>query len=387
VNTDRETKRYRRGTHRAADPEETFDRIQPHLSAASITRCADVTGLDCLGIPVYCAIRPAGRTVQVTNGKGVRPIDARVSALMEAIEVHYAEQLPAHVRRSSLKALGDHDGSVPVEPAALPGFRHERHFTPEFVTDWIPGQRLPAGEDVWLPASAVHLAWPALFTFSTNGLASGNTLAEATLHGLYEVLERDAVSRLSVGGRLQIAERCQVIDLASVDDAVAGDLIHRVARSGVDLILLRVPSRIEVHTYWAVLVDQGPFATSSTVNLGYGTHRSPSVAASRAITEAAQSRLTMIHGAREDVDRRAYDSGRAQARMAAYFHALRANTPWGEAEDHSCPTLDQDLAAVTAGLMAAGHDEILRAVLACEPFDIAVVKVLVPGLQFNDRLF
>ncbi len=387
MDIDREVKGYRRGTHRAVDPEETFERIRPHLRVAGITRCADVTGLDCLGIPVYCAIRPAGRAVQVTNGKGVRPIDARVSALMEAVEVHYAEQSPAHACRTSLRALAGQGGPPPVEPAVLAGFRVDRYFTPGFVVDWIPGQRLPGGEGVWLPASAVHLAWPALFTFSTNGLASGNTLVEATLHGLYEVLERDAVSRLSVGGHLQIAERCQVINLASVDDPVVGDLVHRVAQGGVELVLLRVPSRIQVHTYWAILIDRRPFANSSAVNLGYGTHRSPSVAASRAISEAAQSRLTLIHGAREDLDRRAYDGGRAQTHMATYFQALQANTPWGQAEDHSSPTLDQDLAAVTGGLIAAGHGEILRAVLACEPFGVAVVKVFVPGLQCNDHLF
>ena len=385
--TDREIKAYGCGTHRIVDPERTFERIRPHLMAAGITRCADVTGLDCLGIPVYCAIRPAGRSVQVTNGKGVRPIAARVSALMEAVEVHCAEQPPARARRASLRALVGQGGPLPVNPPVLPGFRDDQHFTPDFVADWVPGERLPGGEQVWLPASAVHLAWPALFTFSTNGLASGNTLVEATLHGLYEVLERDAVSRLSVAGRLQIAHRCRVIDLASVDDPVVGELVHRVARGGVELVLLRVPSRISVHTYWAVLVDRNPFANSSTVNLGYGTHRSPSVAASRAITEAAQTRLTMIHGAREDIDRRIYESGRAQARIAAYFQALRADAPWGEAEDHSYPTLDEDLLAVIGELIAAGHGEILRAELVCEPFDVAVVKVFVTGLRHNRQLF
>jgi ribosomal protein S12 methylthiotransferase accessory factor len=387
VEIDRERKGYRCGTHRTVDPERTLERIRPHLTVAGITRCADVTGLDCLGIPVYCAIRPTGRAAQVTNGKGVHRVAARVSALMEAIEVHFAEQPPVHSRRASLQALSSQGGPSPVPPPALPGFQDDQYFTSNFVVDWIPGQRLPGGEDVWLPASAVHLAWPALFTFWTNGLASGNTLAEATLHGLYEVLERDAVSRLSVGGRLQIVQHCQVIDLASVDDPVVGELVHRLAQGGVELILLRVPSRISVHTYWAVLVDRRPFANSSTVSLGYGTHRSPSVAASRAITEAAQTRLTKIHGAREDIDRRIYEGRRAQAHMAAYFQALRPNACWGEAEDHSHPTLDDDLAAVVGELIAASHGEILRAVLSCEPFDVAVVKVFVPGLQHNTRLF
>ena len=40
--------------------------------------------------------------------------------------------------------------------------------------------------------------------------------------------------------------------------------------------------------------------------IGYGTHLSVSVAPTRAITEAAQSRLTFIHGSREDLEQEGY---------------------------------------------------------------------------------
>jgi ribosomal protein S12 methylthiotransferase accessory factor YcaO len=66
---------------------------------------------------------------------------------------------------------------------------------------------------------------------------------------------------------------------------------------------------------------------------------------------------------------------------------LRANSAWRDAADHSFPTLDEDLAAVVGELIAAGHREILRAELSCEPFDVAVVKVFVPGLRHNKQLF
>src|SRR5438093_1523690 len=59
------SKGYTGGTHRLVAPEDTLARITPHLAACGITRCADVTGLDRLGIPVYCAIRPRTRTIQV----------------------------------------------------------------------------------------------------------------------------------------------------------------------------------------------------------------------------------------------------------------------------------------------------------------------------------
>src|SRR5215210_7501401 len=94
-------KGYMEGTHRLIAPEATLENILPHLAANHITRCADVTGLDRLGIPVYCAIRPRGKTVQVTNGKGLRHPDAKVSALMEAIELFHAENPACELRTAS----------------------------------------------------------------------------------------------------------------------------------------------------------------------------------------------------------------------------------------------------------------------------------------------
>jgi ribosomal protein S12 methylthiotransferase accessory factor len=70
-------KTYYGGTHRVSPPEDTLAKIEPHLSAIGVTRCADVTDLDRIGIPVFCAIRPQGKMIQVTNGKGIGRIDAR----------------------------------------------------------------------------------------------------------------------------------------------------------------------------------------------------------------------------------------------------------------------------------------------------------------------
>ena len=98
-------KAYCRGTHRLIAPEVSLSRIQPHLASFGITRCADVTGLDRIGIPVCCAIRPRNRSLQVSNGKGLRLVDAQVSALMEAIELFHAENPGSQVKCASLNSL------------------------------------------------------------------------------------------------------------------------------------------------------------------------------------------------------------------------------------------------------------------------------------------
>jgi ribosomal protein S12 methylthiotransferase accessory factor len=218
-------------------------------------------------------------------------------------------------------------------------------------------------------------------------LASGNSLVEATLHALYELLERDAVSRLSDGSHLYIAERCTVLDVDTIDDPIVGLLTDALTQGGVELVLLVVPSCVNVATFWAVILDCNPFGSSSMINVGYGTHLSPSVAACRAITEAAQSRLTWIHGSREDIDSRLYNSDQIQAKLVAYFGSLSATASWDDLEDRSTSSLDEDYRQVFDGLLNAGHGDVLRVVLSRAPFDIPVVKVFVPGLRMNKELF
>jgi ribosomal protein S12 methylthiotransferase accessory factor len=84
-------KRFMDGTHRARSPAETFADFGRHLQAMGITRLANVTGLDVIGIPVYMAVRPNSRSITVSQGKGLDREAARVSALMESAEAWHAE--------------------------------------------------------------------------------------------------------------------------------------------------------------------------------------------------------------------------------------------------------------------------------------------------------
>ena len=78
-------KSYRRGTHRIVSPQETLERVRPFMSALGITRIANVTGLDRLGIPVVMVCRPNSRSIAVSQGKGLDLDSAKASGLMEAL--------------------------------------------------------------------------------------------------------------------------------------------------------------------------------------------------------------------------------------------------------------------------------------------------------------
>ena len=70
-----------------------------------VARIAELTGLDTIGIPVFAAIRPMGRSLSTQQGKGITSEAARVSALMESLETWTAEHLALPVVRGSYRAL------------------------------------------------------------------------------------------------------------------------------------------------------------------------------------------------------------------------------------------------------------------------------------------
>ena len=71
---------------------ETVAHMRQNFARFGITRLADVTGLDCIGIPVWMAVRPNSKTLAVSQGKGLSNAAAQASAVMEAAEVATAER-------------------------------------------------------------------------------------------------------------------------------------------------------------------------------------------------------------------------------------------------------------------------------------------------------
>jgi len=91
------------GTQRSAPPSETLDLVRPYLRRAGVTRIADVTGLDKVGIPTTLAIRPNAPTMACSSGKGLSLDAAIVSGAMEAIELYAAENITLHSLRRSYR--------------------------------------------------------------------------------------------------------------------------------------------------------------------------------------------------------------------------------------------------------------------------------------------
>ncbi len=132
--------------HRISTASDTLFRILPLAAAAGITRIADVTGLDRIGVHTAMVARPNSCSLSVFQGKGLDLASAKVSGLMEAIETHHAECLDWPVR---LLAWNQIRGTIDRSPRLLPGHQ-ARH---SIRQDGCPGRavRLAEGERVLVP--------------------------------------------------------------------------------------------------------------------------------------------------------------------------------------------------------------------------------------------
>ena len=170
----------RRGTHRSASLDDTLKRALPLAPVMGITRVANVTGLDSVGIPVVMVCRPNSRSVAVSQGKGIDLASARASGLMEAVELYHAETITLPLRLATYEELRYQHNVVEVDD--LPrGF--ESRFHPFLRLLWCEGRDLLDGRNVLVPYELVHTNYTVplpdghgCFAASSNGLASGNTL-------------------------------------------------------------------------------------------------------------------------------------------------------------------------------------------------------------------
>src|SRR6185312_11181830 len=144
-------KRFRDGTHRTVSPDETVARLQPLLPAFGITRVANVTGLDRIGVPVVMVCRPNSRSVAVSQGKGLTLAAAKASGIMEAAEGYHAEHITNPFKLASYQEM-QREHRV-VDPDRLP--RAGDGFKPSLPLLWIEGRDLMSGGSIWVPFELV----------------------------------------------------------------------------------------------------------------------------------------------------------------------------------------------------------------------------------------
>jgi ribosomal protein S12 methylthiotransferase accessory factor len=351
-----------------------------------VTRLANVTGLDTIGLPVVMSVRPNARSLAVSQGKGVTLAAAKASALMEAIELYHAERVLLPVKFATHNELRYTHQIAALD--ALPQRRNSPFHANRRVL-WIESVDLLNDRATWLPHELVHTDMTVplppgagCFPLTSNGLASGNDLREAALHACCEVIERhDYATWEYAGGDALKATR---IDPATIHAPVARGVLERYATAGVRAGIWETTSTIGVPSFRCLIVQDTVAGTEPIpVAAGMGCHPVPEVALTRALTEAAQTRLTLISGARDDQPRSNYAAVQAPE-VAAQAAQLLDEPAAGDfaatvGADHD--DIADDLQWVLDRLRAAGADEVLMVDLTREEFDISVCRIVVPGLE------
>jgi ribosomal protein S12 methylthiotransferase accessory factor len=380
-------KAYRRGTHRTVDPAATLARVRPYLQGMGITRVANVTGLDRIGIPVVMVCRPNARSLAVSQGKGLTLEAAKASGVMEAIELHCAERIGLSLKLGTTRDLAGCHQLVDLD--ALPPMAGSR-YNPDLPLLWIEARDLFSELPTWVPYELVHANYTlpqpqgsGCFIASTNGLASGNQRSEALNHAIAEVVERDAIS---IWNHLDKARQDQTrIDLTTVDDADCADMLVMLERAEFAAAVWDATTDLGIPAFYCLITDERhPGAHSGA---GSGAHPSRQVAFLRALTEAVQVRTTYITGSRDDLHPDEFTPPAIEQKLRRARTLMQVGGPrrdFRAVPSHDAPTCAADLAWMLARLRSVGVTQVLAVDLSPPDLGIAVTRVVIPGLEGPD---
>lgn len=364
---------------RAAAPEHTLGLAKSWAQAARIRAVSDITHLDCLGVPVFVSERDGALSDGFTFGKGLAAIESEIGAHMEAIEYHFAEPGTAEVETRW--------GTPRDLDCAPDGADAIFEFAPILNRHAASDQRLllARAHDVqtaapaWIPAELVFNPAPdvgaELFGTSSNGLASGNSVEEASLHALFELIERDIWSIEFVrNASLRVAEEGLPPQIR--------DIAQTASRNGLRLVVRTVPNDFGMPFFAAFLFDPAR-PEQRFFNGGWGCHLDRRIALMRAVTEVAQSRAAYLHGGRAAPE---WDGSGDEAQgVCAQMDLVSREHPSVAFADIPEPERANSIAAqwtqAVACLRRVVGRPIYRVVYTPEEGPLHVVRLVVPLLE------
>ncbi len=310
------------GGHRAVEPEETLRKFNHHVSPITgvVNKLVRVTAEDDPLQHVYISgANMAMRSFNFdllrttirsrTAGKGVSDIQAKVSAIGEAIERYSGTYRGDEARISgSFRELGDRA----VNPTSCMLFSETQYrerekwlandspfqrvplpFDEDARIEWAPVWSLTRKEVRYMPMESCYYSYPITFERhyclpDSNGAAAGNTVEEAMLQGFLELVERDAFC-VWWYNRLNRPS----IDLDSFDDPYVHKLkaLHKSINRDLWVLDLTTDLGIPVMVAVSRRTDKFP----EDIVFAPAAHFDPNVAILRALTEMNQLVTAVIN--------------------------------------------------------------------------------------------
>jgi ribosomal protein S12 methylthiotransferase accessory factor YcaO len=404
------------GTSRIRPAQETLETVTSISQEIGVTRLADITNMDILGIPNYSAVLPGTEDyIWVYSGKGPNKAHAKASALMECIERYSSlpSSGPKNFIQGSYNQLSKsfnvlHPDEV-VEPVRF-------QYKNDMLMDFLPGFDLFTNEQILVPASLALFRYSPVppfvnpFAFHhTNGLASGNVMEEAICHSLCELIERDAISLAELrasaipyhflrhitnilkakGYALNFTFTDKYVDdpsifpdvnISQIEFQPVKVLAEKFLQAKIPLIIKDITSEIGIPTFNASSIewishDYGYLAE------GHGTHPEARIALLRAITEVSQTRAANIQGARDDLRKIKYGENNTDDKRAWQFMQSRRTVDFSDIATYFNQDILEDIKLILEHLKQAGLNKAIIVNLTNNNIGIPVVRAIVPGLE------
>jgi YcaO-like protein with predicted kinase domain len=330
-----------------------------------ITRISDLTGLDVIGVPVWSSTRPIAHTITFSGGKNLNPTLAKAGAIAEGIELsifekHHEPQIHGFYPPRVLQEL-------PIRKGFEIGGGHK--FPGEIVTHYM------SGADVFFPSDLIWLnvrKETSAFQRNSNGQAIGSSMEDAIVQGLYECVERDAMT-IRAEAQKEFGVFAPRIDLSNAVGSVK-TLIDICAKAGLKIYAFCLTFDIRVPSVNVFLVDPSGYYMPT---VGMGTSIWDSVAIERAIMEAIQGRLVYISGGRDDIYLSDFYKAKQsdQKAMCRRFEGLPVQaTPNWEVRDYEI----SDELEILLEMIGHWRDRVLVKEI---PGEFPAAKVFIPGLE------
>jgi len=380
----------------------TLARLPALRARFGITRIADLTLLDRTGIAVINAVVPDSADLLSTyTGKGQTPDHARAGAVMEAVERQIASAPAVDV-----VTIAPCDVRAGIDGTELGLREADRERPLPFARGWD----IIRDEPALVPLAAVQCPWRGerIFRWSTtSGIASGNTRTEAVYHALMELVERHRWSIAHAQGHLRPIAVLEALAggpwrfaREMIDDpagsfvtlptgcAPVDELLAAIERGGLTPRLVALADGPLPPAILATVTESG--SDRPMVHLGLGCSWSPEHAAVRALTEAVQSRVVDIQGAREDIqpptgpDIGFGDHGRRANALPTgrwFYDAPSPAIALRDLADRASTDLAYDLAQLVEALRLEGVDRAVIVDLAPPDEEFSVVRAIVPRLE------
>ena len=336
-------------------------------------------------VVTVCTLLEAGRAVAVGMGKG-DGARAEAGSLFEALERLVMARPEGDVaRRPIADVVAQHRLAAPDLVRRVATTHPDAHCLVRTYDGPGGSVEYPAAllNPFVAEREAADETWAAdyLRYSSSVGTAAGSDRSEATLHGLFELIEHDAVSLSLLGWFAAEDAPVRLVDPRTSPDEIEARRASLAERTGRELLLVDVTSDLAVPVFMAVL--DGVADGAGVV--GSGASLSTVDAATSALDEVEQ--LWAFHGSETDeVPSEALAAWPALSRcqrMAVTDLRVRGVTSdWPTTRDPSDGgDVDRALDHVRRTLRDAGISSFTSLLTSPDQDRLAVVSCLAPGLE------